>query len=400
MTCTAPPSPRTARRQVAAAVLAQVAFALAVYAPLANVLPRRVLEFTGEEKAPSTLGVVAGMGALVAVVTSIGVGALSDRAVARGGSRRPWVVVGLVLTPVGLVGVGCSSSVPLLAVSWLVLQFAINCTYCVISAFLPDRVDVADRGRVSAWFGVGQAVGLLGGFGLVAVEVRPVVVLSAIAVINAVLTTPFLWVVGGRALQTRTASVAIRRTPHDGDFGKVWLVRFVATLANSMATINLFLYLETELRVADASTAGAAVLLLVVIGSIPAAVISGRASDRSGMRKKYVVSAIFLMSVAYVVLALWADFTGVVVAAVVLGVGYGIYLSVDQALIVDVLPDGRSVARDLGIVNLANAGPQVIAPVAAAAVLGAGGGYTPLYLSVAVITALGVIPLRAVKAVK
>lgn len=393
-------APRTTRRQIAAAASAQVAFALAVYAPLAMVLPRRVLEFTGEQKAPTTLGVVVGMGALVAAATSIVIGALSDHAVAQGRSRRTWVIVGFVLTPIGLVGVGSSSSAPLLTVSWIILQFAINCTYCVLSVFLPDRVDVADRGRVSAWFGVSQTVGLIGGFGLAAVEARPIVVLSAIAVINTVLTTPFLWAVGDPVLSPGTVAIAIRLVPFNGDFGKVWLVRFIATLANSVAAVSLFLYLKTVLRVADVSTAGAAALLLVVVGSIPAAVISGRVSDRSGIRKKYVRSALALMAVAYAVLALWADFTGVLVAAVVLGVGYGIYLSVDQALIVDVLPNKQSTARDLGILNLANAGPQVIAPVAAAATLGAGGSYTVLYLSVAVIIALGAIPLHAVKAVK
>ena len=54
------------------------------------------------------------------------------------------------------------------------------------------------------------------------------------------------------------------------------------------------------------------------------------------------------------------------VAALILGIGYGWYLAVDQALITQVLPTAEDRAKDLGVINIANSMPQVLAPVLAA----------------------------------
>ena len=37
------------------------------------------------------------------------------------------------------------------------------------------------------------------------------------------------------------------------------------------------------------------------------------------------------------------------------GLGFGIYMAVDLALVADVLPDSASVAKDLGVMNIAGA---------------------------------------------
>ena len=43
-----------------------------------------------------------------------------------------------------------------------------------------------------------------------------------------------------------------------------------------------------------------------------------------------------------------------------LGFGYGIYTAVDFALITQVLPGAEDRAKDLGVINIANALPQVV----------------------------------------
>jgi hypothetical protein len=66
-----------------------------------------------------------------------------------------------------------------------------------------------------------------------------------------------------------------------------------------------------------------------------------------------------------------------------------VYLSVDQALVTQVLPSAAARAKDLGIINIANSGPQVLAPAIAAPLVSQFGGYPTLYLTVAVFTAAG-----------
>ena len=69
------------------------------------------------------------------------------------------------------------------------------------------------------------------------------------------------------------------------------------------------------------------------------------------------------------VLALWQDWPGALLAAVVLGAGFGVYQAVDFALITQVLPGAGDRAKDLGVINIASALPQVLAPAIAGLIL-------------------------------
>ena len=72
---------------------------------------------------------------------------------------------------------------------------------------------------------------------------------------------------------------------------------------------------------------------------------------------------------ASLMLAVGQTWPTAVVAAVLMGFGYGIYTSVDFALITQVLPGADDRAKDLGVINIANALPQVFAPGLAAVIL-------------------------------
>ena len=85
-----------------------------------------------------------------------------------------------------------------------------------------------------------------------------------------------------------------------------------------------------------------------------------------------------------------------------LGVGgfaYGIYIAVDQALLAEVLPNADDRAKDMGILNIANTLPQVIAPVLAG-VLVSVLGYQPVFIiamALAVVSAIVLKPIRRVR---
>ena len=80
-----------------------------------------------------------------------------------------------------------------------------------------------------------------------------------------------------------------------------------------------------------------------------------------------------------------------------LGIGYGIYTAVDFAMITEVLPSADDRAKDLGVINIANALPQVLAPVVAAGVLGLGFGYSTLYVVAAAVSVLGSVLVVNIK---
>jgi MFS family permease len=84
---------------------------------------------------------------------------------------------------------------------------------------------------------------------------------------------------------------------------------------------------------------------------------------------------------------------------VLMGVGFGIYLAVDQALVTQVLPAATDRGKDLGVINIANSAPQVLAPAVAAVLVTQAGGYPALYAASAVVTLLGGVLVRKIRTV-
>jgi len=112
-----------------------------------------------------------------------------------------------------------------------------------------------------------------------------------------------------------------------------------------------------------------------------------------------VVISGLVMALAAVVLAIEPTWPAAMVAAALLGAGFGVYLSVDNALVTQVLPAQSDRAKDLGVVNIASSAPQVIAPVVAAPVVGGLGGYPMLYALVAIVTVLGTVFVMRIRSV-
>ena len=87
------------------------------------------------------------------------------------------------------------------------------------------------------------------------------------------------------------------------------------------------------------------------------------------------------------------------VYAAVAGVGYGIFSSLDQALNIDVLPNEKTAAKDLGILNIANNGGQVVGPVLSGIII-ATLGYGYVFHLGCALALIGAILLAMIKKVK
>src|SRR5690242_21766184 len=74
--------------------LAYMSTSLLFIAPLLVTLALKVNSLVGLERAPDSLALVAGTGALLAMVGNPFFGRMSDRTASRLGLRRPWMVVG------------------------------------------------------------------------------------------------------------------------------------------------------------------------------------------------------------------------------------------------------------------------------------------------------------------
>ena len=169
-------------------------------------------------------------------------------------------------------------------------------------------------------------------------------------------------------------------------------------LGTALATICLLFYLQDFLEYPQPEQGQTTLIGLYGLGTILTAVIGGRLSDRSGKRKIYVIVASIVMGLSVLILAFVPVFTAACVGAFLLGTGYGVYLAVDQALITQVLPTAEDRARDLGVINIANTAPQILAPVLAAPLVTLL-GYPALYLATAVVMVLAGILVRFIRGV-
>jgi MFS family permease len=407
------PAVRVRRAFVGTLALANLAVWMGFFTPIQLLLPEQLEDIAGDDGKVGALGLVTGAGALVAVVATPLAGALSDRTTSRFGRRLPWLVGGALLGGLALVVLSRQSTVLGVLVGWAFAQAFLNAAYAGLTAEVPDHVPVAQRGTVSGWFGLPQAVGVVVGVALVTSFTTTVVAgYALVAVLVVLLVLPFAAVTRDPVLDRDsrpTLSLARgwwidpRRFP---DFGWAWLTRFLISLGNALGTLYLLYFLRDKVhyeQLFPGESAEDGVLVLILIyaaGAVATAVGGGMWSDRTGRRKPLVIVSSLVMAAGAVLLAIWPTWTASLVAAALLGVGYGVYMAVDTALVTEVLPAAADRGKDLGIVNIANAAPQVLAPALAAPVVAGLGGYPMLYSLTALVTLAGavlVLPIRSVR---
>lgn len=409
----AEPTVPVRRSWIALVFAANLGVWMAFFTPIQVLLPQQIERIAPGDK-EAMLAVVTGFGALAAVLANPLAGALSDRTVIRLanrhlGRRHVWTASGAVLGALALVLLARQETIAGVAVGWVAAQVCFNAMLASLTAAIPDRVPVAQRGGVSGWVGIPQALGLVVGAVLVtALVTGNAAGYAAIALVMLLLSLPFALLTADDplprehrpALRLRglLASMWISPRRHP-DFAWAWFTRFLVQTGNALGTLYLLYFLTDGVRVADPEGALLVLILLYTLGMMLTAVVAGRLSDRSGRRKVFVIVSGLIMAVAALLLAVAPVWPMAVTAALLLGAGYGVYLAVDAALITQVLPAATDRAKDLGVINIANSAPQVLGPAISAPIVVHLGGYPTLYAVTAAVTLLGsalVLKIRSV----
>jgi MFS family permease len=401
----AEPASRVSPGWVTAITLANLGLFTAYFGPLGVLLPNQIQAVAGMHRVID-FSWVAGLGAVVAVVANPLAGALSDRTVSRFGRRRPWILGGAIATAAALCLVGRLHTVPDIVAGWCLAQVGVNMMQAGLTAAVPDRVPVAQRATVSGWIGIAQTVSVVAAVALVTqVAGYPAYLLLAAGVV--VLALPFVFGTADPPLPdadrpdfrwrkfTRSfvrSCLPYRSWTHD--FTWAWLTRFLLVLGNAMAVVYLLYFLR---RIGFSTTypghsaeQGLVILLSLYTAAVAATtVIAGRRSDRTGRRRRPVFFGGGLMAVAMVLVAARPEWPVLLASAPVIGVGFGMYLSIDQALVTQVLPSAAERAKSLGVISVANSGGQALAPALAAPVVTYLGGFSALYLCASAIVLLG-----------
>jgi MFS family permease len=391
---------------IAALSLAMLGLWLAIFGAIQILLPRQIESVVGHAHKTAGLGwVTLCAGAAAIVACPIG-GALSDRTTSRFGRRRPWIAGGSVTCAVGLILQSMQHSVLGIALCWILVQGGFNAMYAALSAVIPDQVPESQRGMVSALVGVTTPVALVLGTILASLSGTVTAYLTA-AVLVVALQIPFALRGGDQVLAEAPPFDLVKFltgfwiSPREHpDFAWVFGGRFAILLGSSVGTFYTYFYLQDVLHIRNPEKHVATLITVYTVSAVLVSVVVGYWSDRTGRRKPFVIGASLVMAAAVVVFALGRDWTAVLLAGAVLGLGSGSYLAIDNALITQVLPTAGSRGRDLGVINLANTTSTLLTPAIAGSIVALSGGFSGLYFVTGGIILIGaflILPVRSVR---
>jgi MFS family permease len=375
-------------------------------APVQLLLPMQLEDLDPAHKVRD-FGLVNGLAGIAALIALPVFGALCDRTTSRFGRRRVWVAAGVAVYVVGLVLTGAAGDWRAVAGGWLVAQLGMYAAMAGLTATIADQVPAEQRGAVSAAVYGPQALGIVLGLvlvtGLGGGAARGYTALAVVLVLAAL-----PWLLRGRdsaaAGRPQSFAAAVRATweapGKHPDYAWAFGGRLLVNLGNALGTTYLLYFLTDGLRVGDPEGSLLVLTLVYLVATVTATWGGGVLSDRTGRRRVFVAGAAVLQALACTVLVVVPSWPSALVAGLLLGLGYGAYTSVDQALVTQVLPDARTVAGDLGVMNVAVVAPQALAPLLASLVIARLGGYDVLFGLAGTVTVLGALSVARIRSVR
>ena len=312
-------------------------------------------------------------GVVISVVIQPTVGAISDYTVSRWGRRKPWIVIGTLLDFVFLLGIAYANTILALAAFVALLSFSTNIARGPFQGYVPDLVPARQVGMASALVGLMQILGNVTGFLLAnaaaALGNLPLALL-AVAIVEFVTMVSVVWRVGrGAPPRPREGRswLRIAREAWGTDILQersfVWLVasRLFFLMGGSILVNLVIAYLNQVFGLGQAEAAGVNTILLVIVAvtNVVTVIPAARLSDRIG-RKPVIYASCVIGGLGIGLAAIAPSIPIALVGAALFGVSAGMFLSVDWALMTDIIPKA-SAGRYMGLSNVATGSSTLLA---------------------------------------
>ncbi|MFD7557006.1 MFS transporter [Streptomyces sp. NPDC059835] len=378
----------------------------ALYIGVASVLLALQVEDVDPANKVANFGLIAGVSAIFATVFNPVAGALSDRS----GRRNPWILGGGLAAIPAMFLLGLANTILLITIVWCLGQAVMNVYQAAITSVVPDRVPMSARGKASAAVGLGlpfgSTIGALVGAAFSDDYRTGYLVFGALVAGAAVLFTACTREerLPARApMPVKEQLAAFVGALKDHDFRWAFIGRALLVLGYFAVTGYQLYILQDHTVLPDGMEPESAVAVLMPLTSVAmvvSTVLGGYLSDRFDRRKLFVGASALLSAVALVIPAVSTSWSAMLAFAAVNGLAFGCYMAVDTALVTMVLPSAEDAARDMGVLNIANAGPQIIAPFVASVVVSLSGGYTALFIVAAVLAVAGALAVKPIRSVR
>lgn len=357
-------------------------------------LPLRVTA-VGGENAVALLSAGALGGAAVASVANIAFGALSDRSYRRTGTRRGWIAAGLGVLALGYAALHFSDSSATLLAAVALIQIGINMSFAPLTTIMADEVPDAQKGVVAGLLGVAHPIGA---FSAVIVTAPG---LGGEGERYVLLCLLFIAMIAPLALLMRETAPLPPPPPEPlqerrrRDFALAWASRMLLQVAgNGIATYGFFYFLWVLDRedLSKGSVEANPIVATMTASTIVAVVLTlaaGRLSDRVMRRKPFLAAAACMMAAGLVAMAFAQSWSMAAIGHAAALSGLSVFLAMHSALAMQLLPSPGHRGRDLGILNLTNTLPAMVAPLLALALAPEKTGYTAWLIALALTTLAG-----------
>lgn len=344
---------------------------------VASVLMPEHLKHVDGASPEALLGIVNAFSAIASLVSNLIFGNFSDRTRSKWGRRTPWVFFGAVLGGVSLFLSGVTTNPVIITICYCLCMGGLNAMIAPITAIISDRVPSGLRATISGCFGAGGTIGASVGSMIGARFINNIFVGFALAgffMFLAGIVTMFIIPKEGTAEYlpkakgsfgdiVRSFTPPSFSTSHD--FYKAFAGRFCMLVSYQMIFAYQLYILQRYigLSVDDSAAAITVMSTIVLVVSVIGATLSGPISDILKRRKLPVIVATVLYAVGIAMPWVMPSLQGMYLFAGIAGLGYAVYSAVDQALLVDVLPNKENAGKDLGILNLATTAGQMLGPI-------------------------------------
>lgn len=407
----APALPKVSARYIWFMVLAQFGVFMAFITPLSISLTIQVNTLAPGH--PEHLGYITGAGALFVMLTSPFMGIWSDRTRTRIGRRRPFMIGGMLVGVLALVVMAVAPNVLIVGLGWILAQWGWGTTLSNLQISTADRLPESQRGKVAGLTSFATQIAPV--FGVVIAQfftgdpLLLFLVPGAVGVLFVVLFVTLVREDDSRGLPKDPITVPqllskyIYNPRKYPDFSWNWLGRFLFYTGITLNTTYTAFFFADRLGIGVESVAG--IIASLSLGGILAvtfgAIGGGFLSDRLKRRRLFVMLGGLIMAVGMLLQAFAPDLPLLITGSLMASVGLGLFAAVDQALLLDVLPERETDAgRFMGITGFATSIPQSIAPLVASGILligvtGEERNYTLLFIVAAVAVFLaGAVVLR------
>ncbi len=410
--------PRVSTRYIWFMVLAQFGVFVAFITPIAISLAVRVGQLApGHEE---YLGYITGAGALVVMLTGPLLGTLSDRTRTRIGRRRPWMVGGMILGVCSLLVMALAPNIFVLGLGWILAQLGWGQVLSNLQTSTADRLPESQRGKVAGLTGFSTQVAPVFGVIIASSFTRDNLLLFIVpGVVGVIFVTLFVTLVKEADSRARAFEVPLSvgtlfkkyvyNPTQFPNFSWNWLGRFLFYFGLTLNTTFTAFFFASRLGVNIADVGGIIAALggAGVLATTAGALGGGFLSDRFHRRRIFVLVGAVFFAAGAITMAFAPSLPLIVVGSLLVSVGIGTFAAVDQALLLDVLPEKETDAgRFMGITGFATSIPQAFAPLIAPVFLAVGvladgaKNYTLLYIVAAACTLAGGFVVLRIESVR